>query len=100
MITAEDILNLNFYKKERFTGSYLGMRYLIQKEKDGEGEDAADCLCVYAWPGPYTFSNTSDEKKASAHFPFSDDGRHQVVDWLNALYESRKDEWPQSIFTL
>ena len=22
MITAEDILNMNFYKKEKFTGSY------------------------------------------------------------------------------
>ena len=97
MITAEDILNLNFYKKERFTGSYLGMRYLIQKEKDGDGEDAADCLCAYAWPGPYIFSNTPDEKKVSARFPFSDEGRHQAVDWLNDLYESRKDEWPRSI---
>ena len=97
MITAEDILNLNFYKKERFTGSYLGMRYLIQKEKDGDGEDATDCLCAYAWPGPYIFSNTPDEKKVSARFPFSDEGRHQVVDWLNDLYECRKDEWPRSI---
>ena len=26
MITAEDILNMNFYKKEKFTGSYKGMR--------------------------------------------------------------------------
>ena len=25
MITAEDILNMNFYKKEKFTGSYKGM---------------------------------------------------------------------------
>ena len=97
MITAEDILNLNFYKKERFTGSYLGMRYPIQKEKDGDGDDAADCLCAYAWPGPYIFSNTPDEQKVSARFPFSDEGRHQVVDWLNDLYESRKDEWPRSI---
>ena len=33
MITAEDILNMNFYKKEKFTGSYKGMRYLVKKEK-------------------------------------------------------------------
>ena len=32
MITAEDILNMNFYKKEKFTVSYLGMRYLLKKE--------------------------------------------------------------------
>ena len=33
MITAEDILNMNFYKKEKFTGSYKGMRYLVKKKK-------------------------------------------------------------------
>ncbi len=93
MITPEDILNLNFYKKERFTGSYLGMRYLICKEKDGDGDDAADCLKVYAWPGPYIFDKTPDEKKVSASYPFSDEGRRMVVDWLNQLYESRKEEW-------
>lgn len=32
MITTEEILNMNFYKKEKFTGSYLGMRYLIKKD--------------------------------------------------------------------
>ena len=33
MITAEDILNMNFYKKEKFTGSYKGMRYLVKKRE-------------------------------------------------------------------
>ena len=40
MITNEDILNMNFYKKERFTGSYRGMRYLIRKAS--VREDDAD----------------------------------------------------------
>ena len=34
MITPEDVLNLNFYKKENFTGSYKGMRYLIQNDHE------------------------------------------------------------------
>ena len=38
MITPEDILNLNFYKKEKFTGSYKGMRYLIQKDHEEESD--------------------------------------------------------------
>lgn len=33
MIQNDDILNMNFYKKEKFTGSYQGMRYLIQKDR-------------------------------------------------------------------
>ena len=38
MITPEDVLNLNFYKKEKFTGSYKGMRYLIQKDHEEESD--------------------------------------------------------------
>ena len=51
MITPEDILNLNFYKKEKFTGSYKGMRYLIQKEHDEESD--TDVFRAIYWPGPY-----------------------------------------------
>lgn len=52
MITAEDILNMNFYKKEKFTGSYKGMRYLVKKEKD-DAEN--DIFRATVWPGPYNF---------------------------------------------
>ena len=47
MITAEDILNMNFYKKEKFTGSYKGMRYLVKKEKD-DAEN--DIFRATVWP--------------------------------------------------
>ena len=73
MITAEDILNMNFYKKEKFTGSYKGMRYLV-------------------WPGPYNFSTTPDDQKISATFPFTEEGRQQAVDWMNEQWRSRS-EW-------
>ena len=33
MITPEDVLNLNFYKKEKFTGSYKGMPYSVRSSK-------------------------------------------------------------------
>ena len=36
MIKRKDLLAFNFYKKEKFTGSYHGMRYLIQKAEEGE----------------------------------------------------------------
>ena len=51
MIQNDDILNMNFYKKEKFTGSYQGMRYLIQK---AQGEDESDIFRVTIWPGPYS----------------------------------------------
>lgn len=101
MITNDDILNMNFYKKEKFTGSYLGMRYLIKK--DSEPEDAEDTsenaprrdiFRATIWPGPYNFATTPDDKKISATFPFTPEGKQQVVDWLNGQWESRKNEWP------
>ena len=72
MITPEDILNLNFYKKEKFTGSYKGMRYLIQK--DYEEESDHDIFRATYWPGPYNFAVTDDSLKSSATFPFTEDG--------------------------
>lgn len=97
MITNDDILNMNFYKKEKFTGSYQGMRYLIKKDSAPASEDAsetADIFHVTIWPGPYNFATTEDAKKTSASFPFTPEGKQQVVDWLNEQWRSRKEEWP------
>ena len=89
MITAEDILNMNFYKKEKFTGSYKGMRYLVKKEKD-DAEN--DIFRATVWPGPYNFSTTPDDQKISATFPFTEEGRQQAGDWMNEQWRSRS-EW-------
>lgn len=90
MITAEDILNMNFYKKEKFTGSCKGMRYLIEKTSAEE----AEIFRAHIWPGPYNYATTEDAKKTFADFPFTPEGRHQVVDWLNEQWSLRKSEWP------
>ena len=107
MITNDDILNMNFYKKEKFTGSYLGMRYLIKKDAEPVGETApsddeeaaepkmVDIFRVTIWPGPYNFATTPDEKKTVATFPFTPAGKQQVVDWLNEQWTNKKEEWPQ-----
>ena len=89
MITTEDILNMNFYKKEKFTGSYKGMRYLVKKEKD-DAEN--DIFRATVWPGPYNFATTPDDQKLSTAFPFTEEGKQQAVDWMNKQWSSRK-EW-------
>ena len=109
MITGDDILNLNFYKKEKFTGSYQGMRYLIKKDKievpaeagadeakDSETESAATSMDVFhvtIWPGPYNFISTADDKKTCKTFPFTLEGKDLVVEWLNEQWRTRRDEW-------
>lgn len=91
MITNDDILNMNFYKKEKFTGSYCGMHYLIKKDT----EASADIFRATIWPGPYNFAATPDEKKQSETFPFTPEGKEQVVAWLNEQWLAQKGAWPE-----
>jgi hypothetical protein len=107
MITNNDILNMNFYKKEKFNGSFRGMRYLIQKASEelplpaDAAPDAVpekkDIFRVAIWPGPYIFSVTPEEQKNYATFPFTEEGKQQVVDWLNEQWALREKEWPVTI---
>ena len=94
MISYDDVLNLNFYKKEKFTGSFQGMRYRIEKAA-GDGEDAADVLRATFWPGPYNYDATPAEEKQSQSFPFTPEGKDQAVDWLNEQWLAGKERWPK-----
>ena len=87
MITTEDILNMNFYKKEKFTGSYLGMRYLIKKDS----KDGSDVFSVCIWPGPYNFETTGEDLKTYADFPFTPEGKQLAVDWMNEQWLAGKE---------
>lgn len=89
MITTEDILNMNFYKKEKFTGSFRGMRYLIRKER----RDDTDVFLVSVWPGPYSSEATEESAKIHAAFPFTPEGKQQAVDWMNEQWQSHREEW-------
>ena len=112
MFTYDDALNMNYYKKTSYTGWMGGMRFLLKQEKvteeipDPDGALAEDGTPVtttreysqfhcWIWPGPYIFDFTPPEKKVDRIFPFTDEGRRQAVDWINEVYESRKEEWPR-----
>ena len=92
MLSYEDALNLNYHKKTSFTGWMGGMRFLLKRIASEEGDEY---FMTYVWPGPYIFDVTPDEKKTSAKFPFTDEGKNQAVDWINQQYTSRMDEWPK-----
>lgn len=97
MITTEDVLNMNFYKKEKFTGSYKGMRYLLKKDSIEQPSETPDTVLetktvfrCYIWPGPYNFDSTPDEQKISKVFDFTEEGKQQAVDWMNEYWKSRE----------
>lgn len=85
MIQRKDLLTYQFYKKERFTGSHSGMRYLIRREGEGDLEEFA----VYVWPGPYGFDAAADEEKVRRAFPFAEASLEEIAEYLNQAYEKR-----------
>lgn len=90
MLKRSDLLALNFYKKEAFTGSLTGMRYRVAKD----GDD----LIATVWPEPFSYDNTSDDKKQSEHFPYSEEGLNAIVEWLNRIREEQKETWENAPF--
>lgn len=81
MLTYDDALNLNYYKKTTFTGWMKPIRFLIKRETPEDGEAI---FHAWVWPEPYIFDLTDDSLKIDFTAPFSDEGKQQVVDWVNA----------------
>lgn len=85
MIKRSDLLALNFYKKEKFTGSFKGMRYRV--ELCGEKPDLK--LKATVWPEPYAYDATADDKKISEEFEYSEEGMDLVAAWLNEQHKEQ-----------
>ncbi|MBQ8262039.1 MAG: hypothetical protein IJZ00_07120 [Lachnospiraceae bacterium] len=75
--------SLNYIKKERFTGSFAGMRYMLEKKKTEEAESLLAC----AWEEPYAFDKTPEEKKIFKEFALTEDGLVEAWNWLDEMQE-------------
>lgn len=60
MLTADEVLNLNYYKKTSYTGWINGMRFLIKREAPEEGDAI---FHAWVWPGPLIFDLVDDTQK-------------------------------------
>lgn len=72
--------SLNYIKKERFTGSCEGLRYLLEKAVVEENTQ----ICVCVWPEPFAFDKTEDEKKTFQYFEFNQEGLDEAWNWIGA----------------
>ena len=88
MLNKDTFVPMQFFKKEAYTGSMKGMRYRIKKEEEE--------LSVVVYPEPYCYEVTPEEKKIRASFPFTEEGRKQVVDWINHQYEENRPVWEKA----
>ena len=63
MLTFDEVLNLNYYKKTSYTGWINGMRFLIKREAP---EDGDEIFHAWVWPGPLIFDLTDDDKSLTS----------------------------------
>ncbi len=94
MLTYDEALNLNYYKKTSFSGWMSPIRFLIKQEKPEEGDPI---FHAWVWPGPYIFEKADESKKIDTTAPFSEEGKKMIVDWINEQYELHKEDWSRKI---
>lgn len=92
MIEKEKFHIFNFLKKEEYTASMDGMRYMLKK-KDAENGTGLE---VIIWPEPFCYAKTAEEKKQRKEFNFTSDGVMEAADWLNRQYQEQKSVWEQA----
>lgn len=76
-------------KKEPFSGSHNGMRYLFRGD-DGKNSTS---FTVFIYHEPWCFEDTPEDEKESQSFPLSEEGMDQAVAWLFERFESEKERW-------
>lgn len=89
MLDRSEFMPLQYFKKQRWSGSFQGMRFMFQKTKEKE----IDLLEVVCWKEPYSYECTPEEEKTVRHFPLTEEGREEGIAWLEEEYEARKEEW-------
>ena len=87
MIEEKDILSLNYLKKQIYTGSYRGMRYLLRKKGDEKAGDAE--LEAVVWPEPLNLEHTEERLIQTECFSLSEQGREDAIEWLNRQYQEK-----------
>ena len=93
MIDKETFHPLNYIKKEEYSGSMEGMRYMLKRVKSGE----EDKIKVTIWPEPFGIHKTPEEEKESIEVALSEAGVDEAADWLNAKSEEKKEKWKGSL---
>ena len=93
MIDKSTFHPLNYIKKEEYSGSMDGMRYMLKRVKSGE----EDKIRVTIWPEPFGINKTPEEEKQSVEVALSEDGVNEAADWLNAMNKEQEEKWKGSL---
>lgn len=88
MIDPNDFNVLNYVKKEEYTGSMDGMRYMLRRDKEE--------IEVIVWPEPNAYAYTDEELKIRKRFALSKEGVEEIADYLNSIFSEQKELWDLS----
>lgn len=89
MLKKEKFVPMAFFKKEAYTGSMKGMRYRVIREEE--------IFRAAVYPEPYCYEATPEDKKIRKEFPFTEQGREEVIAWLNEQYEANQKIWEEAV---
>lgn len=89
LLEQETFHPLNYIKKEEYSGSMEGMRYMLKKTRNGE----EDVIRVTIWPEPLNLVRTPENLRETLDVPLTAEGVEQARQWLNEQFESRRDYW-------
>ncbi len=93
MLEKETFHPLNYIKKEEYSGSMEGMRYMLKRGKRGD----EDIIKVTIWPEPLNLIRTPEELKDTIDVPLTAEGVEEARKWLNEQYEGRKNYWLENL---
>lgn len=88
MLERSEYMPLEYIRKQKWTGSFQGMRFLLHRIE----EEEQAVLEAVIWKEPYSFEATPEEAKLRQQFPFSETGREQAIVWLEEEYEQHQEE--------
>ncbi|MCI9314163.1 MAG: hypothetical protein HFI57_04135 [Lachnospiraceae bacterium] len=91
MLDKETFHPLNYIKKEEYSGSMEGMRYMLKKVRSGE----EDVIRVTIWPEPLNMVRTPEHLRESIDVPLTAEGVEQAAEWINEQHETRREYWTE-----
>lgn len=92
MLDKETFHPLNYIKKEEYSGSMDGMRYMLKRGSNGE-----EVIRVTVWPEPFNLVKTPENLRETFDVPLTEEGVERAREWLNEQYEKRKEYWLENL---
>lgn len=99
-IENKDSYGLTWYEHAQpYLGSHRGMRFRIARDPMEDvslksADEKGDAkFQIIIWPEPMSFEATPEEDKQMAEFPFTVEGKEEMIKWLNEQYREQFDKW-------